>query len=59
MDPKPRSDEWMKRQAFLQKRGHPTEGHVMLIGNSLVKGILHWGKSARLYFLKEHKKNEV
>ena len=26
----------MKRQAFLLKRGHPTEGHVMLIGDSLV-----------------------
>ena len=35
MHPKPR-DEWMKRQAFLLKRGHPTEGHVMLIGDSLV-----------------------
>ena len=42
MQPKPRGEEWMKRPAFLLKRGHPTEGHVMLIGDSVVKNFFRF-----------------
>ena len=32
----------MKRQAFLLKHDHPTEGHVMLIGDSLVNNFFRF-----------------
>ena len=52
MHPKPTGDEWMKRLAFLLKHGHPTKGHVMLIGDSIVYNFFH-SSANRIVFEEE------
>ena len=39
MQPKPRGEDWLKKQELLFKRGHPTEGKILLIGDSLVNNL--------------------